>query len=582
MVVKTVFIGVLAFVLISFSIPLTSSHAQGILEDTVARRDLVIDLGNGLKTDAQLTFPVVGEGPYPGVLLVHGSGETDMDEYLPPTVTGTGEPSRPFLQIAEYLSERGFAVLRYNKRGIGLNGTLLNPDVYLNMTFQDLMLDAEKALEVLMEQPEVDENDITVIGHSEGTYIAPRVAIEKKVNKIVLLSAGAHNLYNITYFQLVDRRITIAEDVLDSDYDGSLSIQEVAATMEIPNILLSPLPPQSLIENSTGQWLWYPGLDADEDGYLSIQEELKPLTLQAFEFFTSQDFPFLTSWLKSHFALDSNLVIIGNVSASILILQGEGDIQTPVEEAFLLEQRLTEVEHPDHTLITYPGLGHSFYPVTYPWRIQPLGPIREYVLSDLVSWLRDSARTVRLLNAQIQTYVNKVEDLQSQLQASQSQVEDVQTHLNSDLEAANKKIGGLESQVKDLNSELSLRTSELEGAKTKISNLEEQLAIQTELYSVELQAFRDEAEDVQTRLTSDLDAANLKIDDQEGQIKDLQLESSSLKNIVIEVERRNSELQSALDASTNLAYIAIGTTIIAVSAVVIITFSKRQSSEKFN
>ena len=69
-------------------------------------------------------------------------------------------------------------------------------------------------------------------------------------------------------------------------------------------------------------------------------------------------------WWKSVSSLIPNLSIIGNVSksTSILILDGENDSQTPVEQAFLLQQRLTEVNHPDHTLITYPDLGHIFYP----------------------------------------------------------------------------------------------------------------------------------------------------------------------------------------------------------------------------
>jgi uncharacterized protein len=40
---------------------------------TIKHRNLVIDLGNGVKTSAQLTLPAVGEGPFPGVLLVHGA-----------------------------------------------------------------------------------------------------------------------------------------------------------------------------------------------------------------------------------------------------------------------------------------------------------------------------------------------------------------------------------------------------------------------------------------------------------------------------------------------------------------------------
>jgi hypothetical protein len=50
-----------------------------------------------------------------------------------------------------------------------------------------------------------------------------------------------------------------------------------------------------------------------------------------------------------------------------------------------LQQRLTEVNHPDHTLITYPNLGHQFYPSSQ-WETQN-GPIQQYVLADIYSWL---------------------------------------------------------------------------------------------------------------------------------------------------------------------------------------------------
>lgn len=79
--------------------------------------------------------------------------------------------------------------------------------------------------------------------------------------------------------------------------------------------------------------------------------------------------------------------IIGKVSKStgILILNGENDSQTPVQHAFLFQQRLTELNHPDHTLITYPNLGHMFYPSSQ-WETG-IGPIEQYVLADLYAWL---------------------------------------------------------------------------------------------------------------------------------------------------------------------------------------------------
>ena len=50
-----------------------TAYAQSYLQ-TIKYRNLVIDLGNGVKTNAQLTYPAVGKGPFPGVLLIHGTG----------------------------------------------------------------------------------------------------------------------------------------------------------------------------------------------------------------------------------------------------------------------------------------------------------------------------------------------------------------------------------------------------------------------------------------------------------------------------------------------------------------------------
>jgi dipeptidyl aminopeptidase/acylaminoacyl peptidase len=75
---------------------------------------------------------------------------------------------------------------------------------------------------------------------------------------------------------------------------------------------------------------------------------------------------------------------------SILIQQGKNDSQTPIQQAFLLQQELTEVRHPDHTLITYPDLGHAFYPSSQ-W-LTAFGPMEQTVLEDLFTWLSDPVR----------------------------------------------------------------------------------------------------------------------------------------------------------------------------------------------
>jgi dipeptidyl aminopeptidase/acylaminoacyl peptidase len=82
--------------------------------------------------------------------------------------------------------------------------------------------------------------------------------------------------------------------------------------------------------------------------------------------------------------LEPNLITINKVplTTSILILNGENDTQTPVEGALLFQQKLTEINHPDHVMITYPDLGHKFYPSS-PWQIG-IGPIQKYILADIL------------------------------------------------------------------------------------------------------------------------------------------------------------------------------------------------------
>src|SRR5437868_5727082 len=205
-------------------------YAQSYVQ-TIKHRNLVIDLGNGLETNAQLTYPAVGKGPFPGVLLIHGTGPADKNETLGLVLKNGPPPDQPFLQIAKYLSERGFAVLRYDKRGVGGNLTIADKNIWGNATINDFIHDADKALNVLIAQPEVNgTKKITIIGHSEGTVIAPRVAVDNptKVKNIVLIGAQAENLHEAIYFQWVYLPLLYAQNVLDHNHNGLISIQEAS------------------------------------------------------------------------------------------------------------------------------------------------------------------------------------------------------------------------------------------------------------------------------------------------------------------------------------------------------------------
>lgn len=367
---------------------ISTAYAQQYLQ-TIKYRNIVIDLDNGLKTNAQLTIPAVGKGPYPRVLLIQGSGALDMNEtqgiiHIDNKTGKKKYPPTPFFQIANYLSERGFAVLRYDKRGVDVNVTILNSNVWGNLTSNDLKRDAEKALNVLIQQPEVDVNRITVLGHSEGSVIAPLVTIDNyhKVKNIVLMGAEAQNFRDILYFQHIGIPLLYAEQVLDKNHNLSLTVDQV---------LHDPILQFYIHEANV--------IDINNDNYISINYEIHPALSKYFQTIINDiysssslhekctDKEGCALLLRSHLSTNDTLNIIQNIPSNIgiLILQGENDTFTPVEQAFLIQQKLTNLKHPNHTLITYPNLGHYFYP-TSQW-IEKVGPIQEYVLADLYSWL---------------------------------------------------------------------------------------------------------------------------------------------------------------------------------------------------
>src|SRR6188472_1132592 len=390
---------------------------------TVKYRNLTLDLGNGVTTNAQLSYPAIGYGPFPGVLLIHGSGANDMNETggLIRFENTTGSKVYPekqtFFQLAKYLSERGFAVLKYDKRGVEPNFTMVD-NIWGNVTFNDLKQDAEKALSVLLEQPEVNASKkATLIGHSEGTMITPRLAVDNldKVKNIVLMGPVANTLPELLYFQIVKNPLDYTEKVLDKNDSGMLTVSEISNDPNFQNLVGGNLTHLLLYQTNGMNYLNKSSTEKSQPtnttisrNTISIENNLKSTLISAYNNVTFPTDSALLSkcldvqygyfewnsglegcpkWMRSHSDLQSTLSMIGNVSSGIgiLILQGENDTATPLEQGLQLQQRLMEVNHPDHLIITYPNLGHSLSPSSN-W-ISQSGPMTEYVLKDMFEWL---------------------------------------------------------------------------------------------------------------------------------------------------------------------------------------------------
>jgi fermentation-respiration switch protein FrsA (DUF1100 family) len=125
---------------------------------------------------ATLTIPQ-GKGPFPGVVLITGSGPQDRDESL------LGH--KPFLILSDFLTRHGIAVLRADDRGVGKS-----TGVFSTATTADFSTDAEAGVAYLKTRAEVDPHKIGLIGHSEGGVIAPMVAARNKDVAFIVMMAG--------------------------------------------------------------------------------------------------------------------------------------------------------------------------------------------------------------------------------------------------------------------------------------------------------------------------------------------------------------------------------------------------------
>ncbi len=134
-----------------------------------------------------LTLPE-GEGPFPAVILVHGSGPNDRNEQIGPNL--------PFMDLAEQLSAQGIAVLRYDKRTYLYGNELA---ALTDITVQDETIeDAVYALEFLKTQESIDSEHIFIAGHSLGGYLIPRIAAQTPdASGYILLAASARPMEDL-------------------------------------------------------------------------------------------------------------------------------------------------------------------------------------------------------------------------------------------------------------------------------------------------------------------------------------------------------------------------------------------------
>lgn len=130
----------------------------------------------GITLAGTLTMPRTG-ALHPAVILITGSGPQNRNEEL------LGH--KPFLVLADHLTRKGVAVLRYDDRGVGKS-----TGKFATATSRDFASDVMAAINFLKSRKDIDAKQIGLIGHSEGGLIAPMVAAQSEVVAFIVLMAG--------------------------------------------------------------------------------------------------------------------------------------------------------------------------------------------------------------------------------------------------------------------------------------------------------------------------------------------------------------------------------------------------------
>ena len=253
-----------------------------------------------------LTVPK-GDGPFPAVVLLQGSGPSDKDETI-----GT---LKPFRDLAEGLAELDVAVYRFDKRSY-VYGAEIAADKQATLV-DEYLEDAIAAVKLLAGQDRIDPDRIWVLGHSLGGNAVPAIARDLELSSVkargfIMMAASPRPL----------------EDLMREQYD----------------FLYSLMPEVS------------PEMQAEKDTLFKDLDKLKDVDSLAEDDTVAGVYSAYWKWLAAY-------DIIGaakEITQPVLLLQGEEDYQVTMTDFDLWKDAVGGRDN--WRMISYPGLTHLFMP----------------------------------------------------------------------------------------------------------------------------------------------------------------------------------------------------------------------------
>jgi pimeloyl-ACP methyl ester carboxylesterase len=300
-----------------------------------------------------LTTPV-GKGPFPTIVLVTGSGPQNRDQEI------LGH--KPFLVIADYFTRRGFAVFRYDDRGVASS-----TGDFSAATTEDFARDLASVRNALAQRNDIDPQKIAYVGHSEGGMVAPMAHVR---------------------FQAADALILIAPPAVPL---GDVLIHQQRLIMTIDGVDSNAIKQQSRLQKRLNDAM----IDSAsiEKAREKVVRILKSAGVSEDQVKNQADL-FVTPWFK--YALEYNpqddLI---QIDVPVFAIFGEKDMQvSPEQNIALMSKFLSQAPSKNTEIKVFSGLNHLMQPAETgsPSEYALIETtISESVLADIHQFLRDTA-----------------------------------------------------------------------------------------------------------------------------------------------------------------------------------------------
>lgn len=289
--------------------------------------------------DGILTIPDKAGGLFPAVVLIQGSGPSNMDEKI--------GNNYPFKDLAQGLSEKGIAVLRYDKRTF-VYGKEMKNDTGLSVK-EETIEDAVLSADLLRKDSRIDPGKIFIIGHSLGGMLSPRIDAEGGNFAGIIIMAGSPR--------------KLEEIMMDQNNDVLNSL----------NKFLRMIAKKQIAK-----------LSSKFNSIYNLSDEEAKSTLVLGKYTRAYYF----KEMGEHPAVNYLKVL----DKPVLILQGDRDFHMSVEKDYDGYKNLLS-DKPNVTFRLYPNLNHMFMPFVYG---KILKMKQEYkvpqhvdkqVINDISSWI---------------------------------------------------------------------------------------------------------------------------------------------------------------------------------------------------